>query len=273
MHMINELHPCKLALVIVFLSALTIPVDGCGLIVINPDYSSEELLKNPGFSWERDSSVSFDIYYESNSWAAHNILAIKRNADSALERILILLHEPSYPHRLNYFFVKNRTEMGRLINQETNGRAFPGGQILCAIVNDSARALGSHEMFHVIAINVWGSTDDWVNEGMAVYSDNTWWNQDLHKLANYLRDKQKLLTLNELTNRFQRNDQVITYPEAGSFLKYLYETFGEENIEILWKQGLGAFCQSVHKTTFELEHYWLAAIGRFDTTNIKYEIP
>ena len=237
------------------------------------DYSRDELLENPHFQWTRDSSLSCDIFYEADSWAARNIVAIRRDADSALVRILGLLHESSFPHRLNYFIVNNRVRMQSLINQQINGRAFPRRHLICAVANDSVRALGSHEMFHVVAMNLWGSTEDWVNEGMAVYSDNKWWMQELHPLANYLRQKQTLLSLDDLTQRFRQCDPLITYPETGSFLKYLYETFGQENVEILWKQGLSAFCRFVHKTNSELEQEWIAAIGRFDTTNVHYRIP
>jgi len=266
----------NLVVVAVLSATLCLVFHGCGLIYVEGvigDYSKDKLLENPDFLWTRDSSLSCDIFYEADSWAARNIVAIRRDADSALVRILGLLHESTFSHRLNYFIVNNRIRMQSLINQETNGRAFPRRHLICAVANDSVRALGAHEMFHVVAMNVWGSTEEWVNEGMAVYSDNKWWMQELHPLANYLRQKHRLLSLDDLTQRFRHYDAMITYPETGSFLKYLYETFGQENVEILWKEGLTAFCRSVHKTKSELEQQWLAAIGRFDTTNVHYRIP
>ena len=250
---------------------------GCGLIYIDGlvgDYSKDQLLDNSNFRWVEDSSNSCNIFYESNSWVARNIATIRRDADRSLVHVLGLLQEPSFPHKLSYFIVNDRSRMQSLINRQTNGMAFARQRVICAIANDSMRALGPHEMFHVIAMNLWNSTEDWVNEGMAVYSDSNWWMQQLHPLANYLRQHGRLLPLSALIDRFRQNDPMITYPQAGSLLKYLYETYGRDNVKTLWQQGLTAFCQSVHVADVaELERQWLAFSAMSDTRNVQYKIP
>jgi hypothetical protein len=272
-----KLHPHTSLVLIVLLSALSAAFDACGLVYIDGligDYSKEQLLKNSDFRWLEDSSKSCDIFYESDSWAARNTAAIKRNADSSLAHVLGLLKEPDFPQKINYFIVNVRSRMQSLIGHQTNGMAFARQRVICAIANDSMSALGPHEMFHVVAMNLWGFTEDWVNEGMAVYSDSTWWVQELHSLANYLRQHGKLLPLSALIQRFSQNDPMITYPQAGSFLKYLYETYGRDNIKILWQQGLTTFCQSVHVGDLaELERQWLAFIATADTGHVHYRIP
>ncbi len=267
-------HNNQIVVAILF-AALWLIFPGCGLIYIDGligDYSKEELLGNPDFQWTRDSSLACEIFYESDSWTARNIVAVRQGADSALVHIVQMLHEQSFPRKISYFIVNDRLRMRSLINQEINGKTFASRCVICAVANDSVRALGAHEMFHVVAMNVWGHTEDWVNEGMAVYADNKWWMHDLHPLANLLRQKQKLLTFEDLTGRFRHHDPMISYPEAGSLMKYLYETFGQENVKILWKDGLSAFCHSVHLTNSELEQRWLSAISRCDTTGVRYRV-
>jgi hypothetical protein len=272
-----KLHPYTSLILIVLLLALSVVLDACGLIYIDGligDYSKEQLLGNSNFRWLRDSSKSCDIFYESGSWAARNTAAIKRNTDSSLVHVLGLLQEPGFPFKINYFIVNDRSQMQSLISRQTNGTAFARERVICAIANDSMSALGPHEMFHVVAMNLWGFTEDWVNEGMAVYSDSTWWVQELHPLANYLRQHGKLLPLIALIQRFSRNDPMITYPQAGSFVKYLCETYGRDNIKVLWQKGLTTFCQSVHAGDLaELERQWLALIATADTGKVHYTIP
>lgn len=258
------------------LALLCTLLQGCGLVYIqglSPGYSKDDLLANSEFHWIKDSCASSDIYFEPGSWSSHNVLVVRSNADSAFARILRLVGEPRFPHRLNYFIVNNRLRMRYLIGRETNGIAFARELVICAIANDSVRALGPHEMFHVVAMNIWGPTADWVNEGMAVYSDDQWWMQRLHPLAHYLEQNRKLPTLEQLTKEFRQGSDLLTYPAAGSFMKFLYETFGQNEIEVLWKEGFAAFCKSVHKSDSDLQQEWLKTIERFNTDNIHYRIP
>ena len=258
------------------LAVLLTPLEGCGLIYIqglSPGYSKDDLLANSDFHWLKDSSASSDIYFEPGSWAAHNVLVVRSNADSALLHILRMIGGPHFPNRLNYFIVNNRSRMHSLIGRETNGIAFAHELVICAIANDTVRALGAHEMFHVVAMNVWGSTADWINEGMAVYSDDQWWMQPLHPLAHYLEQNRKLPSLEQLTTKFRQANDLITYPAAGSFMKFLNETFGRRETELLWKQGFAAFCKSVNKSQSDLQQEWLNTIDKFSTDNVNYRIP
>jgi len=258
------------------LGLLTLLYQGCGLIYIqgiSGGYSKEDLLADHDFHWSKDSCASSDIYFESGSWAAQHIASVRSNADSAFTHILRLIGQTTFPHRLNYFIVANRPRMDALIGFQTNGIAFARELVICAVANDTVRALGAHEMFHVVAMNVWGSTADWVNEGMAVYSDDQWWMQELHPLAHYLQQHRKLPSLGQLTKEFRQGNSLLTYPAAGSFVKFLYESFGRSELELLWKQGFAAFCKSVQKSESDLQKQWLNTIERFDTDGVRYAIP
>lgn len=272
-----KLNPYTKLILVVLPVALSVAYHGCGSIYIDGligDYSKDQLLNNSNFRWVEDSSNCCSIFYESNSWAAGNIAAIKRKIDSSFVIVLDLLQEPNFPYKLSYFFVNDRARMQSLIDRQINATAFARKRVICAIANDSMGVLGPHELFHVVAMNLWSSTEDWVNEGMAVYSDSAWWMQQLHPLANYLRQHGKLIPMDALVRQFRQYDPMITYPEAGSFLKYLYETYGRDNIKTLWQQGLTAFCQSVQVADIaELERQWLAFIAKSDARDVHYKIP
>jgi hypothetical protein len=266
----------KLLVAASLLALLCFVYQGCGLIYIqgiSAGYSKDDLLADHDFHWVKDSCASSDIYFEAGSWAAHNIAFVKSNADSALVHILRLIAQTRFPHRLNYFIVDNRPRMNALIGLQTNGIAFARELVICAVANDTVRALGAHEMFHVVTMNAWGSTADWVNEGMAVYSDDQWRMQGLHALAHYLQQHRKLPSLEQLTKEFRQGNSLLTYPAAGSFVKFLYERFGRSEIELLWKQGFAAFCKSVQRSESELQYQWHNTISEFNTDSVHYAIP
>jgi len=262
--------------ILFLLAALSFLFAGCGLLSlvgIHPEYSSRDLLSNRDFRWLRDSSASCNIYYEAGSWAERNPAYLRANADSSTAHVLRMIGEPRFDRRLNYFIVSSRQRMRELVGEELNAVAFPGDFVLCAVANDSLKAIGVHEIFHLITMSAWGSTETWINEGMAVYSDDRWWGVDLHTLAHYLQTNGKLPSLDDLSEHFGGGNVLITYPASGSLMKFLYETYGRENVKILWQNGLDAFCEAVHKSKADLAHDWLDRIGREDTGKVHYRIP
>lgn len=249
---------------------LVLLLNGCGLIVFDGTISKDELVNNSEFKWFKDSTDHFIIYYENNSWASKHLDLIKTEAEKSLQHCLTLVQKDNYQNSISYFIVEDRKRMNDLIYRKTNGQAFPAINVVCAIASDSVKALGSHEIFHVISHTYLGSTKGWVSEGMAVYSDNAWWKQDLYALSNYFRFKNKLIPIKELITRFRSFDDRISYPESGSLLKYLYENYGFNNIKILWSQGIEAFCTSTGKSLETIEKEWQATIFHVDTSKVRY---
>lgn len=261
-------------ILILFPFILVIVLNGCGLIYLPfmaPTY--EDLKNNSDFKWIADSSQHFQYYMEENSWAAKNIDAMKKQAEADLEKSLKIINEKEYKEKLYYFVVRDRSRMKLLIDRETNGAAFTNRNILCAIANDSVRALGTHELFHIISWNNWGPPDDnWISEGLAVYSDNNWWSNDLHTLTKYFYEKEKLIPLKDLTASFRSYNDMITYPEAGSVAKYIYEKYGVEKTKKLWEDGISESKNILGISLESLEKEWLSEIQKTDTKKIKYPI-
>jgi hypothetical protein len=128
----------------------------------------------------------------------------------------------------------------------------------------------NHELFHVVAMNLWGVPDIWVNEGMAVYSDNKWHGYDLFQLTKYLVDNDRYVSLNKLIKNFRKVDDLISYPLTGSFVKYVDETYGRETLIRIWKSKTKYLRRLTGRTIKELEGDWLAKIRAIDYKDIKY---
>ncbi len=251
--------------------ALAAFMTGCGLIQMHSP-AAEDLALRRGFNWRIESTSHFTIYYEADAPAQKLLDPIKKDAEASLTHVLYLLNEHSYNEQLHLFVVSSRARMRKLVGRETNGAAFYDTGVLAFIVSENRRLGARHELLHVVAMNLWGVPEVWINEGLAVYADDHWHGHDLHALAHHLDGKDRLLSLDDLIERFRRHDDLITYPEAGSIVKYLYEEYGFEAVKVLWDQGGGAVEEATGRTLSELEAEWLTVVRATDASGIDYEI-
>lgn len=231
----------------------------------------EDSISHSDFNWVKDSTEHVIYYYENNSFAQTKIEYIKSKTEEDFASILTLIGEDEYPHEITYFLVDSRERMCELVGSETNACAFPRHNSLYAVYSEKIKAIGEHELNHVIAHNLWGSQGEtWLSEGLAVYSDNDWWGNDLHSLCKYISVKNKLLTLDELISSFGSHSPMITYPQAGSFVKFLFENYGCRKIELLWKGN--DFENVFMKSVLELENEWNAMLDKIETEELDYRI-
>jgi hypothetical protein len=214
-----------------------------------------------GFSWMSASSEGFDFYFEAGSAAERDIEKIKTNMEKARRRIDSLLGAQS-SLRIPVFLVDSRPRMKELVGFETNGVA--GDTIQAAIYSDKVKAIGGHESCHVLTRDIWGPDHgDWINEGLAVYSDDQWWGKPLHALARGMMDRHQLIPLRDLVGHLRKFDDTITYPELGSFVKFVYEAHGRDTVKALWQHGAA-------KNLADLEQEWLAEIAKVEPQSVDY---
>ena len=128
--------------------------------------------------------------------------------------------------------------------------------------NETLDATGGHETMHILAERLWGApTRTWINEGLAVYSDDNWSSRPLHQSARMLLDRQQLIPIRDLMKRrgFLGNDEV-TYPQAGSLVKFVYEVHGRSAVRRFWHGGANA------REIAGIEGEWLAMLTRLPRT-------
>lgn len=182
--------------------------------------SYTRLLENKKFKWLADSSSQeLTIYYQVDGWASKRIETVKQRVINHFNSVKSFVDIKSYDKRIHFFIVESREQMKRLVGHETNGSAFYKGNTVTGVASEKINSIFSnHELFHVVAMNLWGVPDIWVNEGMAVYSDNKWHGYDLFQLTKYLVDNDKYVSLNKIIKNFRKVDDLISYPLAGSFV-------------------------------------------------------
>jgi hypothetical protein len=134
--------------------------------------------------------------------------------------------------RITYNKYRSRQHMGEVIGvSNTNGYADAA-----AFAIHTIWPTDNHEVVHLYS-SAWGSPVALFSEGFAVaFSVNPprgefvpiWHSQSVHTLARTFRSNGTLIPLSRLleTNGFRTFDPNITYPQSGSFVRYLVDRFG-----------------------------------------------
>ncbi len=231
-----------------------------------------QLLKNKSFKWLADSSSKqITIYYQAQSWVYPRIEMVKQKMLRQIDSVKSFIRIGSYNSPINLFVVDSQKQMKDLIGWETNGTAFYKYQTLTGIATEKSNSIYSnHELFHLMAGNIWGIPEVWLNEGMAVYADKQWYGYDLHQLANYLVASKRYIPLVKVVHQFRSVDSMLSYPLIGSFTRYLDETYGRKVVVDIWKGKQGELEKLTGKSLIQLENDWLDKIKSSSVQNIKY---
>lgn len=231
-----------------------------------------KLINHSNFEWITDSlDHKTFIYCEKNSFAYTNIEILRDRIQYHIESTIAFIGIEHYDKPIHYFILENRERMKLLIGHETNGSANYKENYVTAIFSSKIKsAYSNHELFHLTAMNEWGYTESWLNEGMAVFSDNNWFGYSLHELSKYLIDQNRYIPMDKMTKRLRMFDSLITYPLLGSFAKYLEDTYGRETVTQIWKTGKKRMKRFTGKSLAELENEWLKMLGSVEYDDIHY---
>ena len=119
-------------------------------------------------------------------------------------------------------------------------------------------------------MNTWGVPRRWINEGLAVYAAGQWSGHDTHALCRYLQEQGQLPSLQDLMRRFAKLPGLVSYPAAGSFMRYLYETHGLETVKAVWRRD--ALDEATGMSVEELDVAWRSVLASADAEGITYEV-
>ncbi|HTM26332.1 MAG TPA: hypothetical protein VL225_14130 [Vicinamibacterales bacterium] len=136
------------------------------------------------------------------------------------------------PPVVTYNKYRDRAQMGAATgNSTTNGYAEPATATIHTIWSTD-----NHEVVHIYA-SPWGSPVALFGEGFAVAHQTNpqagdltprWSGTPLHDLARQFRSQVRLPSIVSIaeTSAFRALDPNVTYPEAGSFVRFLIDTQG-----------------------------------------------
>lgn len=233
----------------------------------------ETLQSKHGFQWREAHSARIDFRFESASYAERDIAKIETSSEADLSRILRLLGSSQMDFRLQAFIVETRTRMKQLCGKEMNGMAV--GPVFLFVYGNAIKALGAHEPCHILSRHIWGrSHSTWLTEGLAVYADDGWQGHPLNGVCKKLRIQKKLMPITELFDdkKWRRLPVMVSYPEAGSFIKFLYERYGMDTVRLAWERGESALPLTTGKSAMELEAEWFAVVDASDAGDFNYRI-
>jgi len=107
-------------------------------------------------------------------------------------------------------------------------------------IHESPFVPPGHEMAHLLADHIGPVYPEYplLTEGLAVYFEGSDRQKKLHGIAKDYLLRKELTSLEPLKDRFRDLKPAMTYPVAGSFVKYLIDTYGLEKFKELWVSGL-----------------------------------
>lgn len=203
------------------------------------------------------------IYFRGGSYTAQHLDTVREELTKSYYRILALLGVPAYTRGVHFVFVDSAAEMEELNGFHVRGGlACPGHDLVFFVYNgDGRRGQFTHELFHLMANEVWGITHSrLLNEGSAVYADNTcFYDNPINGINAYMLREGHAVPLQTLISDFDRlaaENELVAYLQSAGIFKYLYERYGLDRLRKLWTAGFDAFGEIYGFPVSELERAW-----------------
>jgi hypothetical protein len=192
-----------------------------------------------GFSWKIDRISHFDLNYEDGTEAALRLTQLQEVAEHGRASILQLLGENNYQPTIHVFFVESIERMKQLIGSEVIGRSRPTQHAVFCVVAPFSELSLKHELTHEIATNLWGPAEHWLEEGLANFAVDNKSSLMKRQCLAMMQSKQwiplkKLVSAGWESSSYSPDDY---YPELGGFVEYLYDAYGVDRLQQLWKKG------------------------------------
>lgn len=176
--------------------------------------------------------------YEEGSLAEKDIKMIADVQEKSFNKICETL-KVDFPEKIKYYLLDSKEEVGKLYGDDTpiNGFAVWGENKVYAVYNNDTKCIGPHEDAHLISFIINAPISDFIVEGLAMYFDEKWWEQANNTWASYYKNNDDNISIFKLfdNNEFFKYNCELTYPIAGSFTKFLIETFGISKYLELYK--------------------------------------
>lgn len=192
-----------------------------------------------GFAWHIDRTPHFELNYEDGTEAARRITQLEEVAQRARGSILEMLGESDYQPTIHVFFVESIERMKLLIGSEVIGRSRPTQHAVFCVVAPFSELSLKHELTHEIATNLWGPAEHWLEEGLANFAVDNKSSLMKRQCLAMMQSRQwislkKLVSPQWESSSYSPDD---IYPELGGFVEYLYQTYGLQRLQQVWKGG------------------------------------
>ncbi|KYK31747.1 MAG: hypothetical protein AYK19_16400 [Theionarchaea archaeon DG-70-1] len=214
-------------------------------------------------SWNTVKTEHYVFHYRPGSLAEKEIDYIAELQELSYTKIVGIM-DVEFDEPIHYYLYSSRWDILYSTGDRGAGLANPLTHEVHALYMEGWKAVGPHEDTHVIAYWSLGNPPPFLQEGLAVFMMGTWWGRPLHEWGREFLEEEKLIPVKPLliSVSFQKYDTRITYPQSGSFTKYVIDVYGiekfkevysqahDENIKVLFEDVYG-------KSIDELEEEWI----------------
>lgn len=225
---------------------------------------AEEMLKK-GTCWEVFESQHYLFHVIRDSTAHKQLNRIKIQWEDNFKRIAGSLDEWC-DIKIKYYFYESAVHKGMVTGDQELGHCLVEKKEVHIVYNKIYQVSGIHEDCHAILHHI-GDPIKLFDEGTALYVD-----QGKHMHARFREVKDNAYSLAALLEdeTFEDKNLYIVYPQVGSFVGFLWETYGSEPIkqacryEIKNDAGLPFLFEEVFgKPLDQLEKEWKKFIDFF----------
>jgi hypothetical protein len=244
-------------------------IAGCGSLIVTQK-SAEELRAAKDFAWVAESDRGVRVFAEAGTQSAKSLSTTADQAVQARGTVLSALQITAYDADISIFVVENRERMEKLIGRQTNATIFHEANVMCVVWSEHSDRV-QHEMVHIVAMNEWGVPQRWINEGLAVDVTGLWVGRNVDAVCKILQERGELPSLDELTRRFDGFKSAVSYPAAGSFVRFVRETYGLETVRRIWNDGWRSIPEHTGNEWNEIELMWQARIDNTHVDGVVYD--
>jgi hypothetical protein len=200
------------------------------------------------YDWIIGESQYYIFHFFKGSLAEKEIDKITRIQEEAYSRILKILKLES-KIKISYYFYPSRKIKEGLMGDEGHGNAIwqeikkeketwkPKKLEIHAVYNKKVKCIGAHEDTHLLTLP-WGVAIYLFCEGIAEFMSNGWHGKDIDLWTRDYSRKDCLYSIRFLVDNknWDQVDDMIAYPQAGSFARFLINDYGLEKFKEVYKK-------------------------------------
>jgi hypothetical protein len=223
--------------------------------------------EHPGFQWVVRDGEGYRLYYLEGGDVAPYLDKLAQLVPAARRRATSLMGVADTAPPIHLFLVKSRAQMKELAGREANGMTLPQHHAILMVFSGAPNVLAiRHETMHVLTHALWpaGGQEPWVREGLGVLAGEQCSGYSPRGVAYYLLEHDQLPSLADLRAKFWELDELAGHLASGSFMQFVYETYGSSGLRALWLGGLAELERYTDRSRSDLEsgwHSYLAGTG------------
>ncbi len=220
---------------------------------------AEELLKK-GTSWEVFESPHYDFFVIRDSYAFKELEQIRMKWEENYKKIVEVFDE-RFEIKISYFFYESPVHKGLLTGDQEPGHCLPGKKEVHIVYNEKFQVSGLHEDCHAVLHHI-GDPLKLFDEGTALYLEH---GDEMHtRFREMLESAYPIAEL--LDDRtFESKDLFVVYPQVGSFVGFLWETYGFQRVRQACRtthaNPMAVVENTFGKPVAALEKEWLEFVG------------